>query len=27
MQYSKVLSILNIIGHQLTDMFSGENSD
>ena len=25
MQYSKVLSILNIIGHQLTDMFSGVN--
>ena len=25
MQYSRVLSILNIIGHQLTDMFSGEN--
>ena len=25
MQYSKVLSILNIIGHQLTDMFSGED--
>ena len=24
MQYSRVLSILNIIGHQLTDMFSGE---
>ncbi len=24
MQYSKVLSILNIIGHQLTDMFTGE---
>jgi heat-inducible transcriptional repressor len=25
MQYSKVLSILNIIGHQLTDMFNGED--
>ena len=25
MQYSRVLSILNIIGHQLTDMFSGED--
>ena len=24
MQYSRVLSILNIIGHQLTDMFSGD---
>ena len=24
MQYSKVLSILNIIGHQLTDMFTGD---
>ena len=24
MQYSKVLSILNIIGHQLTDMFEGD---
>ena len=27
MQYSKVLSILNIIGHQLTDMFTGEEND
>ena len=27
MQYSKVLSILNIIGHQLTDMFSGEDDE
>ena len=27
MQYSRVLSILNIIGHQLTDMFSGEDSE
>ncbi len=27
MQYSRVLSILNIIGHQLTDMFSGEEHD
>ena len=24
MQYSKVISILNMMGHQLTDMFSGE---
>ena len=27
MQYSKVLSILNIIGHQLTDMFTGEEGE
>ena len=27
MQYSKVLSILNIIGHQLTDMFTGDEND
>ena len=27
MQYSKVLSILNIIGHQLTEMFSGDGED
>ena len=27
MQYSRVLSILNIIGHQLTDMFSGEEEE
>jgi len=24
MQYSKVLSILNVMGHQLTNLFSGE---
>ena len=23
MQYSRVLSILNVMGHQLTDLFSG----
>ena len=27
MQYSRVLSILNIIGHQLTDMFTGEEGE
>ncbi|MBR6165504.1 MAG: heat-inducible transcription repressor HrcA [Clostridia bacterium] len=27
MQYSRVLSILNIIGHQLTDMFSGGDEE
>jgi heat-inducible transcriptional repressor len=27
MQYSRVLSILNIIGHQLTDMFNGNGED
>ena len=27
MQYSRVLSILNIIGHQLTDMFNGEPNE
>ncbi len=27
MQYSRVLSILNIIGHQLTDMFSGNENE
>ncbi len=26
MQYSRVLSILNIIGHQLTDMFNGDEN-
>jgi heat-inducible transcriptional repressor len=25
MQYSRVLSILNVIGHQLTDMFNGDD--
>lgn len=27
MQYSKVISILNIMGHQLTDMFNGEDKE
>ncbi len=27
MQYSRVLSILNVIGHQLTDMFSGGDEE